>query len=157
MKRSSSSIFASGAVHWPAHTPWGQGTFRNAIVSFNMKDETFGELAMPESLHGVTSLNVAVAVVDGLLALVPWNEFGSKASQAVWVMKEYGVAESWTKSYDIDIGRFRSGEVLVNKAAGLFSFGPSSGRGYFQLPIFGLQDIYLDTYVESLVLLNVAD
>jgi F-box interacting protein len=163
MKMSSSSVFVSGAVHWPAHTLRGQGTFRNVIVSFNMKDETFGELAMPESLQGVTSLNVAVTVVDGLLALVPCNEFGNKASQAIWVMKEYGIAESWAKLFDIDIGGFRrvigftkSGEVLVNKAARLFSIGPSS-RGYLELPICGLHDIYLDTYVESLVLLNGAD
>ncbi|XP_059451605.1 F-box/kelch-repeat protein At3g06240-like [Corylus avellana] len=162
MKMSSSSVFVSGAVHWPAHTLRGQGAFRNVIMSFNMKDEAFGEMAMPESLQGITSLNVAVAVVDGLLALVPCNEFGNKASQAVWVMKEYGVTESWTKLFDIDIGGFRrvigtkSGEVLVNKAARLFSFGPSSG-GYLELPICGLHDIYLDTYVESLVLLNVAD
>jgi hypothetical protein len=128
-----------------------------------MKDETFGELAMPEGFQGDTNLNVAVAVVDGLLALVPWDDYGSKASQAAWVMKEYGVAESWTKLFDIDIERFRSvigftksGEVLVNKATRLFSFGPSS-RGYLELPICDLYDIYLGTYVESLVLLNVAD
>jgi hypothetical protein len=129
-----------------------------------MKDEAFGEVGMPKSLQGPKDLKVTVALVDGLLALVPRDGFGNEASNAVWVMKEYGVVESWTKLFDVDIGPFvrvmgftKSGEVLVNKGDRLFSCGPSS-RGYLEdPPICGLEDIYLDTYVESLVLLNVAD
>jgi hypothetical protein len=162
----SSSIFAvflSGALHWPAHTRAFQDPFRNLIVSFNMKDEAFGEVGMPESLQGLENLDVNLALVDGLLALVPSNERGNKASQAVWVMKEYGVVESWTKLFDVRIGGFRrvigftkSGEVLAHKSS-LFSFGPSSKEYVKDFPIHLLEHIYLDTYVESLVLLNVAD
>ena len=157
-----SSVFVNGAVHWPAITPRCQGGFRNVIVSFDMKDEAFGEVGMPESLQGLEDLNVNVALVDGLLALVPLNKFGNEASQAVWVMKEYGVVESWTKLFDVRIGGFqrvigftKRSEVLVHKDGRLFSFGPCS-RGYLDLPIGGPQEIYVDTYVESLVLLNIA-
>jgi len=109
-------------------------------------------------------LNVSVALVDGLLALVPRDSYGNEASQAVWVMKEYGAEESWSKLFDVRIGGFervigftKSGEVLVQKAQSLFSFGPRSRR-YLDLPIRGpVVEIYLDTYVESLVLLNAAD
>ncbi|XP_062153261.1 F-box/kelch-repeat protein At3g06240-like [Alnus glutinosa] len=161
----SSSVFVNGALHWPANTPLWQGAFRNVIVWFNMKDEAFGEVGMPKSLQGLEDLNVSVALVDGLLALVPRNSCGNEASQAVWVMKEYGTEESWSKLFDIRIGGFErvigftktsSDDVLVQKAQRLFSFGPIS-REYLDLPIHVTEDIYLDTYVESLVLLNAAD
>ncbi|GLT54809.1 hypothetical protein SLA2020_279760 [Shorea laevis] len=166
----SSSVFVNGAVHWPAHTPRRQGAFRNVIVWFNMKDEAFGEVGMPKSLQGLEDLNVTVALLDGLLAFVERERaslwpYRNEVSHAVWVMKEYGVVESWTKLFDVSIGRFdrvigitKSGEVLVHKAGSsgrLFSFGPCS-RGYLDLTICGPKEIYLDTYVESLVLLNVA-
>jgi F-box interacting protein len=171
MNRWSSSVFVNGAVHWPAHTSQRQGAFLNVIVWFNTKDEAFGEMGMPKSLQGRKGLNVTMGLVDGLLAFVErertllWR-YRNEVSHAVWVMKEYGVAESWTKLFDVCIGRFdrvigltKSGEVLVHKAGScgrLFSFGPSS-RGYLDLPICGPMEIYLDTYVESLVLLNVED
>jgi F-box interacting protein len=163
----SPSVFVNGAIHWIAHTPHHprkQGAYCNVVVSFNMKDETFGEVGMPKSLQGLHRLDVAVAQVDGLLALVPCDYYRSVAYNSVWVMKEYGVTESWTKLFDVCfwpfsrvIGVTKTGEVLVHKADRLFSSGPSS-RGYLENPpIRGLEEIYLDTYVESLVLLNVAD
>jgi F-box interacting protein len=159
----SSSVFVNGALHWPANTPSWQRAFRNVIVWFNMKDEAFGEVGMPKSLQGLEDLNVSVALVDGLLALFPCATARNETSQAVWVMKEYGAEESWSKLFDVRIGVLervigftKSDEVLVQKAQSLFSFGPSS-QGYVDLPIRDPEDIYLDTYVESLVLLNAAD
>jgi F-box interacting protein len=43
------NIFFNGAVHWPARTPDFQHNF---IVSFDMEDEVFHEMAMPKSLQG---------------------------------------------------------------------------------------------------------
>ncbi|XP_062152249.1 F-box/kelch-repeat protein At3g06240-like [Alnus glutinosa] len=160
------SVFLNGAVHWRVHTPSGQGDFRNVIVSLDMEDEAFGELAMPKSLEGVKFLDVNLAVIDGLLALVPCNEWGIAVTEphSVWVMKEYGVAESWTKVFDICIpgrldrviGFTKNGEVLVVDDMGkLFSYEPSSQQALDLNILGGLKDsFYLDTYVESLVLLN---
>ena len=70
----SPSVIVNGALHWSAHTPdhpWKHSAYRNVIVWFNMKDEAFGEVGMPKSLQGLHRLDVAVAQVDGLLALVP--------------------------------------------------------------------------------------
>ncbi|GLT67785.1 hypothetical protein SLA2020_400690 [Shorea laevis] len=127
----------SGAVHWHAKTTGRQGAFRNVIVSFNMKDEAFGEVGMPKSLQGLEDLIVSLVLLDGLLALVRCCR---ETSQAVWVMKEYGVAESWTKLFDVRIwesdrviGITKSGEVLVHKDGRLFSVGPSS-REYVLFP-----------------------
>ncbi|XP_062152760.1 F-box/kelch-repeat protein At3g06240-like [Alnus glutinosa] len=163
IKMWSSSVFVNGALHWPANTRRNQNPFRNVIVWFNMKDEAFGEVGMPESLQGVEYLDVRVFLVDGLLALVPRVSYGNEASQAVWVMKEYGAVESWSKLFDIRIGGFervigftKSDEVLLQKGQMLYSFSPSS-RGYLDLPIRCPDNIHLDTHVESLLLLSAAD
>jgi F-box interacting protein len=159
------SVFLNGAVHWPAYTPADQGAFRNLIVSFDMEDETFREVAMPKSLQGVEDLSVTVAVLDGLLALVPCNRYGSVEFHSVWVMKEYGVAESWTKLYDIDVGEglhrvigfTKNGEALLIKHEKLFSYSPCTQQT-LDLHICGKSFFFsLDTYVESLVPVNIAD
>jgi hypothetical protein len=139
------------------------------MVSLDVEDETFGEMAMPKSLEGVEYMDVNMAVVDGLLAIVPccnyWGIYMTK-THSVWVMKEYGIAESWTKLFDICIhknlvkmlGFTKNGEVLVvDSDDNLSSYEPSSQRA-LDLHIGGIQQSFsLDTYVESLVLLNVAD
>ena len=86
---------------------------------------------------------------------------------SVWVIKEYGVAESWTKLYDIDVGVIiwqvvgfaKIGEVLViNTVNGeLLSYNPSSQQiSYIDISA-QLAPFYLDTYMESLAVLNVED
>jgi F-box interacting protein len=159
------SVFLNGAVHWPAYTPADQGAFRNLIVSFDMEDETFCEVAMPKSLQGVEDLKFDVVVLDGLLALVPCNKYGSVEFHSVWVMKEYGVAESWTKLYDIDVGEglhrvigfTKNGEALLIKHKKLFSYSPCTQQT-LDLHICGNSFFFsLDTYVESLVPVSIAD
>ncbi|XP_059451008.1 F-box/kelch-repeat protein At3g06240-like [Corylus avellana] len=76
----SPSVIVNETLHWSAHTPdhpRKQSAYRNVIVSFNMKDEAFGEVGMPNSLQGLEDLNVTVALVDGLLALVPRDGYGN--------------------------------------------------------------------------------
>ena len=80
-------------------------------------------------------------------------------------MKEYGVVESWTKLYDIKVGEdlesvvgfTKNGEVLVSMAGKLLSFNPSSQRTLNVHIHSEYVSFYLDTYMESLVLLNVED
>ena len=163
------SVFMNGVVHWLAQTPNGEGNIRNVIVVFDIGHEVFDEISVPKSLEGMEHLNMEVAVVDGLLALVPcirneW-ELEGEESYSVWVMREYGVVESWTKLFDIDVGVglrrvvgfTKNGEVLVIKGGKLLSYEPS-GQEIFNPHIQSrTESFYLNTYVESLVLLNVAD
>ncbi|KAM7476397.1 hypothetical protein LguiB_023640 [Lonicera macranthoides] len=91
----------------------------------------------------------------------------------IWVMKEYGVSESWTKQFTVDMQNgtpfgesgvwldagaygFRDdSEILSSTTIGnLVSFDPESKR-IKRLGIKGdLSAFYIDTYMESLVLLE---
>ncbi|XP_023915929.2 F-box/kelch-repeat protein At3g06240 [Quercus suber] len=175
-----SSVFVNGSVHWFAEDDNDSDDdddddddddvdvmVRNMIISFDIKDEVFHEMAVPKCLEGRLNLNMKVAVLGGLLALVPCNSnlYFSDYCYSVWVMKEYGVVESWTKLYDIKVGEklesvvgfTKNGEVLVSKAGKLLSFNPSSQRTLNVHIHSEYASFYLDTYMESLVLLNVED
>ena len=155
------SVFVNGAVHWIASIEDDYIIY--VILSFDIRDNTFHEMALPESLDAVNKLNIKVAVHDGSLALFK----SALTCCSVWVIKEYGVAESWTKLYDIDVGVTiwqvvgfaKIGEVLViNTVNGeLLSYNPSSQQiSYIDISA-QLAPFYLDTYMESLAVLNVED
>jgi F-box interacting protein len=162
------NIFFNGAVHWPAHTPeHHHGPFRHLIVSFDMEDEVFREMGMPKGLQGDQEIfGFFMAVVDGLLAVIPYGvRSADEEDMIVWVMKEYGRAESWTKQFDVKfdcasygpIGFTKNGEVLVNHEGNLCSYERNSEQSWY-LHIYDISDwLYFDSYVESLALLNVAD
>ena len=166
--------FVNGSVHWFAEDDNDSdddddddAMVRNMIISFDIKDEVFHEMAVPKCLEGRLELKMKVAVLGGLLALVPCNSDPdiSVPCNSVWVMKEYGVVESWTKLYDIKVGEdlesvvgfTKNGEVLVSMAGKLLSFNPSSQRTLNVHIHSEYVSFYLDTYMESLVLLNVKD
>ncbi|KAL4620483.1 hypothetical protein ACB092_06G157600 [Castanea dentata] len=102
-----SSVFVNGSVHWFVEDDDAVDFMVcNMIISFDIKDEVFHEMAVPKCFERRWDSNMKVAVVGGLLALVPCNydpDF-SDPCYSVWVMKEYGVVESWTKLYDIKVG-----------------------------------------------------
>ncbi|XP_059450214.1 F-box/kelch-repeat protein At3g23880-like isoform X2 [Corylus avellana] len=174
------SVFVNGASHWVAHTPPNEPTFRNVIVAFDMGDEVFREIAVPNCFVGKLYLNMTVAVRDGLLCLVPFNERGfnereeeqEKECFYIWVMKEYGIRESWTKLFNIHIGGLKrvvgfrkNGEVLVTDRCGeLLSYEPNTQLetrlGFckfssLETKIWFVESwFYLDKYIESLILLN---
>ena len=156
------SVSLNGAIHWLARAP----LLRNVIVVFDMGDKVFREMAVPKSLEGVEQdLNMGVVVVDGLLALVSCNLWQGESSYTVWVMKEHGEAESWTKLFDIvgvRLGRVlgfrKNGEVVVvSKAGKLLSYEPSCQKTLDPDIRGGIDSFYLDNHIESLVLLNVED
>ncbi|KAF3957205.1 hypothetical protein CMV_017754 [Castanea mollissima] len=170
-KLQSESVFVNGSVHWLAETEKNirfdsddDDTFRNGIFTFHIGDEIFHEMAVPKCVELVYDLNMNLAVLGGSLALIPWNRRNLGVEQySVWVMKEYGVAESWTKIFDIDVGEglgrvvgfTNNGEALVTKDGKLLFYNPSSRRTLNPHIYAQPASLYLDTYMDSLVLLNV--
>nr|POE49596.1 f-box protein cpr30 [Quercus suber] len=175
------SVVVYRAFHWMVKTKTGKGkeNSRNIIIVFDMGAEEFAEFTLPKNLEGEEQLiNMSLAVVDGLLALVPCNLYAQEECYSVWVMREYGVAESWTKLLDIDVVEGEGnidididvheeeeeeeeeglGRVVgFTKDEDLLSYEPSSRR-ILNPHIRGQpESFYMNTYVESLVLLNKAD
>ncbi|KAF2293526.1 hypothetical protein GH714_002493 [Hevea brasiliensis] len=164
----STSAFLNGPCHWvAAKRGYGHGVC-DAIVSFSLGEEVFGEMEVPDCLVKKYQF-VDVAVFDGSLLLAASFKFSGEGCFTVWMMKEYGVPGSWTKLFDIPdfeshlkwirkLVAFRqSGKVLLAKLFGQLVFYDPKTEEIFDTKIRGNAHSYLDTFVESLVLLNVAN
>ncbi|XP_023910083.2 F-box protein CPR1 isoform X1 [Quercus suber] len=100
-----------------------------AILSFDLRDAVFHviSLAASTSRHGC----INASVFRGLLSLICQRSTPSKCCD-IWVMKEYGVVDSWTKQFTFDrsggylsvIGLRKNGHVLMNNMESMLQKGP---------------------------------
>nr|XP_016480412.1 PREDICTED: F-box protein CPR30-like [Nicotiana tabacum] len=96
---------------------------RLSMVMFNISDEMYGEIALPETicllpLYKIkVDFDVGASVLGGNLCVYYTDE----RIFNLWVMKDYGVKESWTKLFVvpnngilriIPVYMFSDGEVL---------------------------------------------
>ena len=94
---SSPCLFLHGALHSIAKTP-----HHDFILAFDVNDEIFREIMLPQNyLDGVESHFERLVVFKGSLALFAYgdalDEWGYEPQVSFfWVMREYGVIESWT-------------------------------------------------------------
>ncbi|KAM7497892.1 hypothetical protein LguiA_022306 [Lonicera macranthoides] len=132
------------------------------VLLFDMGNNVFSDLQLPETLVEVFPLKLVVALVGKSLSVLQYDEYlGSKVC-TVWIMKEYGVVESWHKLCTIDlggrltrtIGLRRNGDFLLAVDEDLVSYNPNT----HQIKNLGLRSIshafYVASYVDSLVLLE---
>ncbi|XP_059669010.1 F-box/kelch-repeat protein At3g06240-like [Cornus florida] len=150
-----SHVFVNGASHWIARR--GNGYL---ILSFDMCSEVFKVMMPPDAVaNGGPVLRLSVAPFGDYVSLFEYR-CGTIMSCCIWVMKEYGVASSWTRLFIVDIGRrskvlgFRkTGEVVVRMDdCSLVSYGPNSKK---DIGISAKQYSFrLVPYLESLVLLG---
>ncbi|XP_074303651.1 putative F-box protein At1g32420 [Silene latifolia] len=79
------------------------------IVTLDLHTEVFGKMSIPSSKENYPWTGCDMIVSSGLLYLhMPNNKDGRVDSIAeIWVMKEYGVADSWTKLHNYAPGAFR--------------------------------------------------
>ncbi|KAL5701113.1 hypothetical protein ACHQM5_026487 [Ranunculus cassubicifolius] len=105
-----SSPFVDGALHWLTAT---HGHYRfNVIVAFNVKDEVFQEVPQPSEImkeYDNDQSHVNIGELGGLLSIFS-NRFGCVM---IWVMNEYGVADSWTKKYIIEQTTIRQSYIVL--------------------------------------------
>lgn len=158
-----SQVFVFGAVHWLAYRKQGESGSRNLIVSFHMGDEVFHEVMLPNSLANDIVYDMSVSLLGDSLTALKYNKETGQESCCVWVMRDYGVAESWTKLYNISIperltrtiGFRKDGEVILSLSNNeLVSYDLVNSK-IKELGIVGnIRSFYVGTYVESLVLLK---
>ncbi|KAK9284483.1 hypothetical protein L1049_023656 [Liquidambar formosana] len=177
------SGFYNEAVHWVGYH--SRIPDENLILTFDVGDEVFGEMMLPTNL--VCQWDTTIAVCRGMLSVFQYDEhsgiYSSSYRCSIWVMNEYGVAESWTKQFSIDtqegiwdtigvwetiglrqairkiISLRKDGEILLQTSDGvrgkLVSYNPETKRINVIGICSGTRDsFHVDTYMESLVLLK---
>ena len=134
-------LFFNGALHFMAYT-WGENNTNNFILSFDVNDEIFREIRLPNNyLDGFIFAEQAVhrlVVFKGSLALSVFgptvDEDGEVLDKCdMWVMGQYGVVESWTKK-TVGFERIKdffgcteSGQLLIIMSPGrMVSYDPES-------------------------------
>ncbi|KAK4580964.1 hypothetical protein RGQ29_024569 [Quercus rubra] len=149
-------IFFNGALHCiAAHKHC------SFILSFDINDERFHKIMLP--LDFLDVYQSYLTVFKGSLAYIIISDYLATGGIMchLWVMKEYGVAETWTrKCVPIDWfhhfhGCTDNGELLIENAMGLISIDPEN---LFQNSLIMESNIrwagYAANSIESLVLLD---
>ncbi|KAJ9175219.1 hypothetical protein P3X46_013796 [Hevea brasiliensis] len=163
-------VFLNGSVHWIGYIPSeADSDFRNlSLVLFDMSNEVFKEMKLPDSLTGLSVLDLSIFASGKLLSLIQYNRHARSqwvqyGSCSIWVMKDYGKVESWTKQFTIDLqggigkalGLGNNAEMLLVASSGeLVSYGIENQK-ISHLGIKGIANsFHLEAYSETLVLLD---
>ncbi|XP_023736405.1 F-box/kelch-repeat protein At3g23880 isoform X1 [Lactuca sativa] len=118
-----SGKLSNGALHWAASQDFGS-FYSWRIISLDLAKETYGEILQPVYDEGNKDLTLG-ALGESLCVLCDY----SKIRADVWVMKVYGVKDSWTKLVSIpyltDPGRdqFSVPLCISNDGKVLLQFG----------------------------------
>ncbi|XP_004297018.1 PREDICTED: F-box protein At3g07870-like [Fragaria vesca subsp. vesca] len=111
----SSGVCINGVIHWIV----GTGKLRLrledcfVIYALDVESECFQEFPLPRGTFHTGKVELELGVLQGCLTVNACY----KNTISVWVMKEYGVEQSWTKEY-----------VIKNKAKGTFRSHPDIPR-----------------------------
>lgn len=149
--------FINGATHWIAYD---KITHRYIVLSFHLSDEVFRRIELPTGSSCFRPI-----VIEGLLSVVESSRNTKKC--CIWMMKEYGVASSWSKYLDLKfprksgriIGFSKTDRVLVDVGGALYSCDPHAKdeNGANQLKGLGIRSrfgnaLHVESFVGSLVL-----
>uniref|UniRef100_M1C5F6 F-box family protein n=1 Tax=Solanum tuberosum TaxID=4113 RepID=M1C5F6_SOLTU len=148
--------FVHGAFHW---IPCCFG-----VASFNISNEVCTEIPLSEQMYSYLSLSTTennhVSVLDGMLCFSSACKVGGEETFMLWAMKDYGVKESWTQIFKINIShirfvkpiyRFADGDVLFHCRDYMHDL-LSTSKGRFSHPLIQHQDmVEVITFNESLI------
>ncbi|XP_047324102.1 F-box/kelch-repeat protein At3g23880-like [Impatiens glandulifera] len=157
-------VFVSGSLHWIAarNGEMEEDWRSTSILSFDMSKETYSEILQPPYAYGEETFIPVLGVLSGcLFLLLDFEEIKGD----VWVMKEYGNVESWSKLFSIP---YQDDPIYFNPCSPIYIFKKNELfllLGFFMLlyninnntvthPNFRTNlrtNLGIDTYVESLV------
>ncbi|RZC55285.1 hypothetical protein C5167_014148 [Papaver somniferum] len=150
-----SGVLVNGALHWTATKNTSDSNF---LIAFQVESEKFDEVPLPQAEY---VNHISLCVSGGCLSVLAHYP---KSYTDIWVMKEYGAKESWTKLVSITqqtvldsyflapIHFFQNGVILLdqNYHKGLLSYDPKHEN---DITDFGYKPKIVP-YVGSLVSLN---
>lgn len=135
-----SLAFVHGTFHWVDLKQ------NYSIVSFSISDEMYGEILLLERLLNGFKIAIkhGVSILGGMLCYNYTHIPLGGSTFKLWVMKEYGVKESWTELYTIQLDsishsftpkyRFADGEVLLcHRCLNRVGYVFSTSKGPFGL------------------------
>ena len=153
-----SGVFVSGTVNWMAMACDASNSSPLDIVSFDLENESYQNIWQPV----LGKHKCILGVLKGCLCIFA----SSDIFLDVWVMKEYGDKESWTKSYNVTCIRdwresytktlysYEDNQMLIEIGSNklkLSMYNYKSGT----LKFLGSQNINrwmaLEIYIESLI------
>nr|XP_023926066.1 F-box protein At3g07870-like [Quercus suber] len=95
----------SGALHWMAgFIDEEEKHSSEMIMCFDVNCEKFRNLEMPDGSMSVPSFQICLASFKGKLAVITYGESEQYYQYTIWVMREYGVHESWHKPFVLPFG-----------------------------------------------------
>lgn len=158
--------FVNGALHWIAT----ENNYRNFIMVFDVRDDVFREMMLPESLANAWASELTVQVFQESVLAVIYRETCRDYESHIWLMLEYGRGASWVKLATLRnrmierskvLGFRKNGEVLmytgeVGQGVGDIA-SVDIGSRMFKNPIAGNENEggpFLYNYMESLALLD---
>ncbi|KAJ4714706.1 putative F-box family protein [Melia azedarach] len=138
-------VFASGALHWMA-TLNPQAEEDDLIIAFDLKREEFYQVPVPPSGKG--RFFPCLKVLRGCLSLICTCDY--KRPCELWVMKEYGMKDSWTKLFS-----FQLGAIIEGAHASVFAYSKSGDKvlvkQYGDHSWYDLQNQSLESILENIV------
>ncbi|CAI9117894.1 OLC1v1019383C1 [Oldenlandia corymbosa var. corymbosa] len=142
---------------------WGNRTSKGTDIGFfDLKTETYGVVQQPD--YGKDACDLDLEVLNGCLAVCCY----SRTSHVdLWIMKEHGVKESWTKvllvpnfedpsrvKYCIPIFMSKDGKILFWYWKSLALSDPKTKSVTYPRVSFMREPWQVDVVVDSLVLVN---
>ncbi|XP_026384826.1 F-box protein CPR1-like [Papaver somniferum] len=186
----------NGYLHWVGTPVDGQGTRTDSkvILSFNLENDVCSEVPVTQQLRkslfqnrkadstaGSPSDEFLVGSLDGCLCIlsgynIPNTYFRSIKNIELWVMKEYGVMQSWTKLSTFTRDSIQRSTIMLSQMESIdfvddkvLFMGGAGDRVYISILIYdpkhgtsrrvriqynSLHCPKIETYFESLTSLN---
>ncbi|KDP38912.1 hypothetical protein JCGZ_00669 [Jatropha curcas] len=154
----------NGALHWVVGDGDKDVGFKSIVMVFDVKDEVFREIMLPECLVKVAAFKLSViAFAKSSIAVIKEPNGTDPYHSHIWMMKEYGVRNSWEKftvgkrwkGRSTVLGFRANGQVLMKFDRGQIASFDLVSQRFKNLVVNHIRrySCYF-SHVESLILLN---